>query len=530
LAIVQISQITNRKGLAENLPQLAGAELGWSTDTRQLYIGNGTLEDGAPVIGNTEILTEFSDIINFTNTYTYKGQAAGYTVQTGATAGSPVTLSLQSWMDQFASVLDFGAVGDGITDDTDAINRALYQLYCREVNPQIRRSLFFPAGVYRVTGSINIPPYATLWGEGNNNSVITMDAGVADYVARTADSLQNTGVDIGNAGATPPEYITITNLGFTHLDAEGSVFMVQDATNCSFQNVGFRGISTVANLTSDVNGSIGVSFASTSSLVCEQITFDGCVFSGLVWGINTDQQTKAVTVSTGQFTTLYRGIVLGSAVTTNGGPTGTRIMGNMFDTIYAEGIIFGNNLNLAINASGHNIFYDVGNHFSGATGTPATSIISIQSNNNVSISDLFERTDDFAIVYPRIDLNDTLSIATTNGGQLAMGTYTRDSGTLFTLTNNTTAVVFEIDATAIRAFSVNYTIIRNFVYRTGTILVATDVGDSSIGITSSDDYVENGTTGITLIVDQAGDTVSLEYTATNTGINGTISYSITYLA
>ena len=62
MAIVQISQITNRKGLAENLPQLAGAELGWSTDTRQLWIGNGTLEDGAPVIGNTEILTEFSVI------------------------------------------------------------------------------------------------------------------------------------------------------------------------------------------------------------------------------------------------------------------------------------------------------------------------------------------------------------------------------------------------------------------------------------------------------------------------------------
>jgi len=62
VAIVQISQITNRKGLAENLPQLAGAELGWSTDTRQLWIGNGTLADGAPVIGNTEILTEFSEI------------------------------------------------------------------------------------------------------------------------------------------------------------------------------------------------------------------------------------------------------------------------------------------------------------------------------------------------------------------------------------------------------------------------------------------------------------------------------------
>ena len=161
MAIVQISQITNRKGLEENLPQLAGAELGWSIDTRQLYIGNGTLEEGAPVIGNTEILTEFSDILVTPTTYTYKGQAAGYTVQTGPTAGDPVTSSLQAWFDQFATVKDFGAVGDGTTDDTDAINRALYQLFCREVNPQIRRSLFFPAGVYRVTASIKIPPYAT---------------------------------------------------------------------------------------------------------------------------------------------------------------------------------------------------------------------------------------------------------------------------------------------------------------------------------------------------------------------------------
>jgi hypothetical protein len=263
-------------------------------------------------------------------------------------------------------VLDFGAVGDGVTDDTAAINRALYQLFCREVNPQIRRSLFFPAGVYRVTGSIDIPPYATLYGEGSDNSVIVMDNGVADYVARTADSLQNTGVDIGNAGATPPTYITITNMGFTHSDSEQDVFLVQDATNCRFQNVGFRGTSTQADLESDANGSIGVSFASTSSLVCEQITFDGCVFSGLVWGINTNQQTKAVTVSTSQFDTLYRGVVLGTSAVTNGGPTGTRIVGNMFDNIYAEGIIFGPQASL--NASGYNVFYNVASKFSGANG------------------------------------------------------------------------------------------------------------------------------------------------------------------
>ena len=62
MAIVQVSRITNRKGLEVDLPQLAGAELGWATDARRLYIGNGTLTDGAPVIGNTEILTEFSEV------------------------------------------------------------------------------------------------------------------------------------------------------------------------------------------------------------------------------------------------------------------------------------------------------------------------------------------------------------------------------------------------------------------------------------------------------------------------------------
>lgn len=66
MAIIQISRIQHRRGLQEDLPQLASAELGWSIDTRRLYIGNGTLEEGAPTLGVTEILTEYS-ILNFTN-------------------------------------------------------------------------------------------------------------------------------------------------------------------------------------------------------------------------------------------------------------------------------------------------------------------------------------------------------------------------------------------------------------------------------------------------------------------------------
>ena len=265
MAIVQVSRITNRKGLAENLPQLAGAELGWAIDERRLYIGNGTLQDGAPVIGNTEILTEYSDILLVGGAYTYAGAAAGYTVQTGASSGSPISISLQSWLDQFASVLDFGAVGDGVTDDTDAINRALFQLYCREPNPQIRRSLFFPAGRYLVTSSIEIPPYAMLYGEGINSSVIVLDAASASqYVAVYSDSLQQTGVNIGNNGATPPVDITISNMGF---EAAGlaDVFLVEDAEQCTFTDVSFLGSLGEADLIDALADTACVRFASTAS-------------------------------------------------------------------------------------------------------------------------------------------------------------------------------------------------------------------------------------------------------------------------
>ena len=525
MAIVQISQITNRKGLAENLPQLAGAELGWSTDTRQLWIGNGTLQDGAPVVGNTEILTEFSDILNFTTTYTYKGQAAGYTVQTGPTVGTPVTQSLQSWLDQFATVKDFGAIGDGVADDTAAINRALDQLYCQYpfTNPQIRRSLFFPAGVYRVTGSINIPPYATLYGEGLDNSIISMDPSVATYVARTADSAQQTGANIGSGGATPPAFITVSNMSFQNLNATANVFLVQDATNVKFQNVNFTGPLTQSSLHSDAAGTMAVEFASTVSYVCDQIVFDGCRFSGATWASYSDQQLKGIVFSNSKLDTLYSGFEFGTGSVVNGGPTGVRIVHNLFDNISTQGIIFGD---ITLNASGYNIFYDVGNDFQGS-GSPVSTIIEIQNNNNISISDMFDRNDADAATYPRINLNNTVSIATTNGSQLAMGTYTRQSGVQETLLNDTSAAVFTVDTSQAIAFEVNYTIIRGSAYRTGTLSVSSNNGSGAP--VTSDEYVQNGDTGISLSVSQAGTTVSVNYTSSDLGTTSTINYSITYL-
>lgn len=60
MAVIQVSQIQVRSGYQEDLPALATGEFGWCVDTQRLFIGKGTLAEGAPETGVTEILTEYS--------------------------------------------------------------------------------------------------------------------------------------------------------------------------------------------------------------------------------------------------------------------------------------------------------------------------------------------------------------------------------------------------------------------------------------------------------------------------------------
>jgi len=60
MAVWTISKIQVRYGLRSDLPALDTGEFGWCVDTQQLFIGKGTLSEGAPTIGVTEVLTEYS--------------------------------------------------------------------------------------------------------------------------------------------------------------------------------------------------------------------------------------------------------------------------------------------------------------------------------------------------------------------------------------------------------------------------------------------------------------------------------------
>jgi hypothetical protein len=530
MAIVQVSRITNRKGLSENLPQLAGAEFGWVIDQRKLYIGNGTIADGAPAIGNTEILTQYSDILDIATSYTYKGEHAGYTVQTGPTSGDPVTQKLQAKLDNFASVLDFGATGDGTTDDTDAINRALFQLFCRETNTTIRRSLYFPGGTYRITQPILVPPYAKLFGDGPDSAILEMDVGsdsaFGAYVIQTADSLQQTGVNIGSNGATAPRDIVISGMSFTSLEAGVDMMLVDRADGVSVTNCNFKGsLSTnPANASADI---AGVRFDSTASNTCKQIEFNNCKFSFLTYGLITDENIQGVTVQNSQFTNMYQGVMLGTGTPDNGGPEGVRIVQNLFDKIGKQGISIGA---VAFNVSAYNIFLDVGNDYLGA-GNQTSPIIEFNGDNNVSVGDMFERSDADDRTQPRVANNNKACYALTNGDEIEFGTYHRLAGKTTDLSvQGSATTIFTVNTANASAFNVDYQykIPTTNVIRFGSIrVVGQDTDDSAGTLAYVDDFSEDNPSDIVLSVVQSGSSINVQYTST---IAGVFKYSLEHFS
>jgi hypothetical protein len=204
------------------------------------------------------------------------------------------------------------------------------------------------------------------------------------------------------------------------------------------------------------------------------------------------------------------------------------------------------------NATAYNTFYDLGNGFNGSA-FPASSIIVIDAENNVSIGDMFGRNTAQSSTYPRINLTDTTSIAlgmsiagityyqdniqnNTQANQLELGRYHRTAGIRDDLRDDSTQanlVVVDTDILKIPAFKLDYTIVRNNYYRTGTMTVVSgQEGTPGTGFSYCDDYVENGDTQVILEAEHnlnaVTPLVTIKYTATGLG-DGTIKYSIAHI-
>jgi hypothetical protein len=288
MAIVQISRIQIRRGYQQDLPQLASAEMGWSLDTQRLFIGNGLTTEGAPTTGVTEILTSHSNILSLLGLYTYQGAKSGVTAVTGVDGSHPITRTFQDKLDDVVSVRDFGAVGDGVTDDTAAINRAVQQIYnpvYNDTSTKVRRTLNFPAGTYLVSTPILVPPYASLRGDGRQNTILA-SANVTAPILKTTDSQFN------GTGSTTSRDLIIDGIGLQQTGNASlitSAAMMVDGTRAArFVNMSFRG-NTTAN--ASLNNLVYITDTVSS---VRGITFEQCSFTYAGSGVNIVAQSSGI--------------------------------------------------------------------------------------------------------------------------------------------------------------------------------------------------------------------------------------------
>ena len=520
MAIVQISRIQHRRGVADNLPQLAVGEIGLAVDTKRVYIGNGGTD--APQIENIELLTASSDLLDSADTYTYKGAAAGYNATTGTTAASPITRTMQQKFDDAASVKDFGATGDGTTDDTAAINRALFQLFSRATNTEIRRALFFPAGTYIVTDVLKIPTFAKLVGDGHNSSIIKGTASGADCVAMTSDAVQQIDGSVGSGGAALPGNVQIDGLTFLAGVDTVDAFVVNQAQTVTFSNCRFQGFQT--SVPSGVgNSATAIKLESSTTRETEHVHFVGCLFTRSNFLVVADNDMSSVTFSGCEFDTAFKAVKIGEARTGSApsvdGPRGVKVTNSLFDDIYDRAIhgYFGPGLTSAFNT-----FKDCANNNLGS-GSPATHVIDFQRSGMHSIADDFERPDaDVATTTLRVK-HTGVSIDET---KLEVGSYARKFSSDITLDDNSSkssGITFSDNNSLENAVEIDYLITRGTAKRQGVMRITQDANGQVI----DDDFSENnGTVGVTFNLTNTSNITTLNYVTTSTGSSASFKHTI----
>lgn len=371
MPVVQISRIQVRRGLSTDLPQpnLAEGEVGFTIDTGELFIGSPNFP---PLVGRTNypyqnirILTEFSlqDLAS-TLTYVYRLQDPDDTAFPGvgsyqAEPANTVERFLQERLDEVVSVKSYGALGNGVDSDDDAITNACIDMYTdnyKDANPRI---LYFPAGIYLINEAA-LPLFeGTRWvGDGKGRTIIYLDNGSVDhnhvnYIRATVETAEWDGSVNRNANIDNPVLnIFVSGMTFARSNV-GDILRLDRAGKSTFIDVSFKvatltagalvkntdwytnefhalsaanraavwpnsvrynannhGICVRIDRISSLNNDLTVSYEDIS----DDFLFLDCDFDSNTYGFFIVDSINNVNVIASKFHDLYKGVSLGEAI------------------------------------------------------------------------------------------------------------------------------------------------------------------------------------------------------------------------
>jgi len=129
------------------------------------YVGDSYLETDSNTVTFTAGLHVGAEVKFTTAIQTTTGAVDASIVSYEPPFTGSVATNVEAKLAQTVNILDFGAVGDGVTDDTAAIQAAVDSMTEGGI-------LYFPTGKFRLTDEITIPPVGALilQGSGGNDA------------------------------------------------------------------------------------------------------------------------------------------------------------------------------------------------------------------------------------------------------------------------------------------------------------------------------------------------------------------------
>jgi hypothetical protein len=392
MAVVQISRIQLRRGRKNSgtgLPQLASGELAWAVDTQELYIGNGSVGEGAPAVGNTKLLTEKDSLLEL-GYYSYKPDDA--IIQTGADVNFPVERTLQNRLEDTVSSADYGIVS-GSADQHEKIQRVIDNLFLDKVvaGTAGRVVLAFQPGEYTFSQTVYLPSYVNIVGAGKQRTVFNF-TGTGSAFAFINDTSTKTlrKTAVGITYNLQPKNCYLRGFTVNTIDETATGFDVYSVRDSVFEDIELTGTYGEPGVYSS-NG-IGM-YAFSSVVTCQNVLFNNITVDGFANGLFAKQDIINNRIVNSNVINCQYGILLGQGadgVSTGEiyGPRKNIVEGTYFENIDREGIYIAKGHG---NKSQANTFVNVGND--GGDYTNATySHIKFDTDGNTSIQDNFDRS------------------------------------------------------------------------------------------------------------------------------------------